>query len=118
MGGVPQLTSLGNVCVLAEALEYSEAESEPGQEEEQEVSNYSGSMCKGPVVEEAGTETRRLLKLELKRSLKEGLGTSVGMIQERKERWVGLQNVGLRWVGLQHLGLIIYIKDEYKLKIT
>lgn len=26
MGGVPPLTSLGNACILAEALEFSEAE--------------------------------------------------------------------------------------------
>lgn len=57
VGGVPQLTSLGNVRVLAEALKFIEAESVSGQEEEQEVSNYSSSMCKGPVVEEAGTAT-------------------------------------------------------------
>lgn len=86
--------------MLAEALEFSETESYPGQEEEQKVSNYNCSMCKGPVVEEDGTETRRLLKLELKWSLKEGMGIPVGMTQERRSGW-----------GWSMWALTIYIKD-------
>lgn len=73
--------------MLAEVLECSETESDPGQEEEQGVSNYSSSTCKGPVVEEDGIETRRLLKLELKWSLKEEMGIRIGMTQERRGGW-------------------------------
>lgn len=46
MGGVRQLISLGNTCVLAEALEFSATELDSGQEEEQEHPTVAAARAK------------------------------------------------------------------------